>query len=72
MSDLVGNPEDRFSQNEAHFSIMFAAITLEIQAGLSLDKCPNNTDGMTNSEDPDQTAPDWRWQAGMKIIRLLL
>ena len=29
MSDLVGNPEDRFSQNEAH-------IDVDTQAGMSL------------------------------------
>ena len=30
MSDLVGNPEDRFSQNEAHFFLL----NLKIQARL--------------------------------------
>ena len=24
MSDLVGNPEDRFSHNEAHFNVSFS------------------------------------------------
>ena len=42
MSDLVGNPEDRFSQNEAH--IFDLTILLQKDA-----------DKMANSEDPDQT-----------------
>ena len=28
MSDLVGNPEDRFSHNEAHLSLDFAHINI--------------------------------------------
>ena len=32
MSDLVGNPEDRFSQNEAHFTVDFERIIVLIFA----------------------------------------
>ena len=39
MSDLVGNPDDRFSQNEAH-----------------LEMPSTDTDRMTKSAEPNQTA----------------
>ena len=51
MSDLVGNPEDRFSQNEAQ---IFAVITLKV---FHREICPKGAYGMANSVDLDQTAP---------------
>ena len=53
MSDLVGNPENRFSHNEAH-------ITLYLSENLNLSltfKAPNTAIAkFTNTADPDETA----------------
>ena len=83
MSDLVGNPEDRFSHSKAHNERsryaarpdmgtviivkflnfrtpeIFAVIYLKFkQRGKTVKVfCQNGANGIANSEDPDQTAP---------------
>ena len=37
MSDLVGNPEDRFSQNEAHLFLFKCIIEIRVDGGGSWD-----------------------------------
>ena len=49
MSDLVKNPEDRFSHNKAQMQTDWA-----YNREMPLD----DADGMANSADPDQTTPD--------------
>ena len=37
MSDLVGNPDDRFSHNEAHIVLFDGSVVLEWQYGQKLN-----------------------------------
>ena len=46
MSDLAGNPEDRFSQNEAHIKRFYHGVMP-----------PKDVEEMANSAHSDQTAP---------------
>ena len=48
MSELVGNPEDRFSHKEAQIQTKGANLRIV---------CQKDANGIANSEDPDQTAP---------------
>ena len=47
MSDLVGNPEDRFSHNEAHFVVCFL--------GALRVKLPKHMEDMTNEPRCEKT-----------------
>ena len=52
MSDLVGNPEDQFSHNEAQITQPIPSTkTLTVDRVLRFQR-----DNWANSEDPDQTA----------------
>ena len=51
MSDLVGNPEDRFSHNEAHFNKMF----LDPQ-GVAVQTHHVHTYSYTDNEEMDESA----------------
>ena len=73
MSDLVGNPEDRFSLDETHFKVIsvtvkFLNFRTPVKHRCNIPKIqskrlnlrvfpPKDANGIANSEDPDQTAP---------------
>ena len=50
MSDLVGNPKDRFSHDATH--IIFGSLHVQTKR-----ICAKGADGTANSVDPDQTSP---------------
>ena len=56
MSDLVGNPEDRFSHNEAHIVVIQTQFSSVRQA---LDR---------HSEIDHEISADWKW--GRQVVQL--
>ena len=72
MSDLVGNPEDQFSHNEArivslistvkfpnfrHQKTLLLSIKNSNKEAKPYGNLSKDANGIANSEDPDQTAP---------------
>ena len=58
MSDLVGNPKDRFSQNEAQMYTMWFTTQLRLK----------DANGTTNNTDPDPTAPEEQSDLGLHSL----
>ena len=55
MSDLVGNPEDRFSHNEARFIQLASHATLDLLSGFTTELNPLVTNGFSYPYEMDES-----------------